>query len=114
MDKKLFVGNLSQDITEEILHGLFSRSGSVISVSLIKDRATGLPKGFAFIEMSNQVEAEQAVKDVHGTRVNGRQLKVKLARPPEEHSSRGYNSRSSQRNTRDKSRRKGGSSSYYN
>lgn len=113
MDVKLYVGNLSQDTSEDALTSLFSESGSVVSVTLIKDYSTGISKGFAFIEMSSQVEAEQAVKDIHGKRVDGRQLKVKLARPLDDRTSRGYKPQSSNRKSKDKHRRQGDSRSYY-
>lgn len=84
MDTKLYVGNLSYKTTEDDLRTLFSDSGTVISIALIKDRATGRSKGFAFVELSSQSEAEQAKKDLDGKMVGDREIKVNNAKPPKE------------------------------
>jgi len=84
METKLYVGNLSYDSTEEDLRTLFAQAGTVTSVDLIKDRDTGRSKGFAFVQMSNQSEAEQAIKMFNGYDLEGRQLKVNPARPKED------------------------------
>jgi RNA recognition motif-containing protein len=84
MESKLFVGNLPFTTTEEDLQGLFSKAGEVTSVALIKDRDTGRSRGFAFIEMSTQVEAENAIRMFNEFHWNDRDLKVNLARPREE------------------------------
>lgn len=84
MDVKLYVGNLSYMTTEEDLRGLFSQAGTVASVTLIKDRDTGRSRGFAFVEMSNQAEAEKAISMFNGTMVADRPLTVNKARPREE------------------------------
>ncbi len=84
MDNKLYVGNLSYNTTEEDLRTLFSQAGTVSSVSLIKDRDTGRSKGFAFVEMGSQSEAEQAIKLFDGTNFDNRTIKVNIARPKEE------------------------------
>ena len=98
MDTKLYVGNLSYSTSEEELRTLFSGAGTVVSVALIKDRDTGRSKGFAFIEMSSQSEAENAIKQFNGANFGERVLKVNIARPMEERPSGRYNSnRSSQR-----------------
>ena len=81
MESKLYVGNLSYSTTEDDLRTLFAEAGTVASVALIKDRDTGQSKGFAFIEMSNQVEAEKAISMFNGRMVGERELKVSLARP---------------------------------
>lgn len=91
MDLKLYVGNLSYRTTEEDLRTLFSGVGTVTSVALIKDRDTGQSKGFAFIEMSAQSEAEEAIKTLNNASLDNREIKVNKARPPEERSSSGYN-----------------------
>jgi RNA recognition motif-containing protein len=80
----LYVGNLAYATTEEDLKSLFAQAGTVTSVALIKDRDTGRSKGFAFVEMGTQAEAESAIKQFHGTRVADRELTVNMARPREE------------------------------
>jgi RNA recognition motif-containing protein len=90
METKLYVGNLPYSTTEEDLRTLFSQAGTVQAVDVIKDRDTGRSKGFAFVQMSNQGEAEQAVKLFNGYEMDGRALKVNPARPKEERSSGGY------------------------
>ncbi len=81
MESKLYVGNLSYSTTEDELRTLFAQAGTVASVALIKDRDTGQSKGFAFVEMSNQQEAEKAISMLNGKTVGQRELKVSLARP---------------------------------
>src|SRR5512139_2736660 len=84
MEKKLYVGNLSYSTTEDDLRALFSQAGTVESVELIKDRDTGNSKGFAFIEMSTQSDAEKAISTYNGFNLADRQIKVNIARPREE------------------------------
>jgi RNA recognition motif-containing protein len=84
MATKLYVGNLAYTTTEEDLRTLFAQAGEVASVALIKDRDTGRSKGFAFVEMNTQQEAESAIKMFNGTRVADRELTVNIARPREE------------------------------
>jgi RNA recognition motif-containing protein len=84
MDAKLYVGNLSYDTTEDGLRQKFAQAGTVVSVDVIKDRDTGRPKGFAFITMGNQAEAENAIKMFNGNMLDNRELKVNIARPREE------------------------------
>ncbi|MBA4379830.1 MAG: RNA-binding protein [Anaerolinea sp.] len=86
MEKKLYVGNLSYATTEDELRTLFAQAGTVESATLIKDRDTGSSKGFAFVEMSNQSEAEKAISMFNGYNMGDRALKVNLARPREERS----------------------------
>jgi RNA recognition motif-containing protein len=93
MESKLYVGNLSYDTTEDGLRTLFAQAGTVQTVELIKDRDTGRSKGFAFVEMSNQSEAEKAISMFNGYDLDSRQLKVNIARPREERSPRGYGDR---------------------
>jgi RNA recognition motif-containing protein len=62
METRIYVGNLSYETTEDDLRTLFAQAGTVSSVALIKDRDTGQSKGFAFVEMSNQSEAEKAIQ----------------------------------------------------
>ena len=84
MDNKLYVGNLPWSTTEEDLRGMFEQAGTVVSVSLIKDRDTGRSRGFAFVELSTQAEAEKAVSLFNNTPLENRTLKVNLARPKED------------------------------
>lgn len=93
METKLYVGNLSFTMTEDELRTLFTQAGTVTSVALIKDRDTGQSKGFAFVEMSNQAEAEKAIQMFNEKLAGNRELKVNLARPREERGPRdgGYN-----------------------
>ncbi|MDI6694827.1 MAG: RNA-binding protein [Anaerolineales bacterium] len=117
MDTKLYVGNLSYSTTEDDLRSLFGQAGTVVSVSLIKDRDTGRSKGFAFVEMGSQSEAEQAIKQLNGTRVGEREIKVNIARPPEERSYSRFDARGGGRGgsgggNRDRNRRGGGSRRY--
>lgn len=84
MEAKLYVGNLSYDTTEDELRELFMQAGSVVSVALIKEPGTNRSKGFAFVEMSSQAEAEKAISMFHGQSMNNRPLTVNIARPREE------------------------------
>lgn len=84
MDAKLYVGNLSYNTTEESLRAAFSTAGTVVSVDMIKDRDTGRLKGFAFVTMSNQAEAENAIKLLNEKMVDNRAIRVNIARPREE------------------------------
>jgi RNA recognition motif-containing protein len=93
MESKLYIGNLSYSTTEEDLRTLFSQAGTVTSVALIKDRDSGQSKGFAFVEMSNQAEAQKAISMLNGQSLGDRELRVSLARPREERG--GFNDRGS-------------------
>ena len=84
MDVKLYVGNLPYTTTEDDLRALFSQAGAVASVALIKDRDTGKSKGFAFVEMATQAEAQKATTMFNGFKLETRTLVVNLARPREE------------------------------
>jgi RNA recognition motif-containing protein len=90
MGTKIYVGNLSFATTEDELQALFAQAGTVASVALIKDRDSGQSKGFAFVEMSSQAEAEKAIQMFNGKTLGSRELKVNMARPKEEHSFGGY------------------------
>ena len=83
-NSKLYVGNLSYSTGEGDLQTLFAQAGSVKSVSVITDRDTGRSKGFAFIEMTTQAEAEKAISMFNGKQVGDRTLTVNVARPREE------------------------------
>lgn len=84
MENKLYVGNLSYSTTEDDLRDLFAEAGSVQSVALIKDRDSGRSKGFAFVEMSTDDEAQKAIEQFHGQDYQGRPLTVNVARPRED------------------------------
>lgn len=84
MDNKLYVGNLSYATTDDELRQLFGQAGTVASVEVIKDRDTGRSKGFGFVEMSSQADAENAIKMFNGYTMGNRPLKVSIARPREE------------------------------
>jgi len=83
--KKVFVGNLDFSATEEAIRSLFEPYGAVERVSLITDRDTGRSRGFAFVEMPDSGEAEQAINALSGTVVGGRALNVNEARPKVDH-----------------------------
>ncbi len=89
MDVKLYVGNLSYSTTEDDLKTLFTKAGQVESVALITDRGTGNSKGFAFVEMNTQAEAEQAISMLNGFNLDDRELKVNVAKPREDRKSSG-------------------------
>ena len=81
MGAKLYVGNLSYSVTEERLQQHFAQHGSVISARIITDKFTGRSKGFGFVEMSSDQEAERAVTALNGTDFEGRNIVVSEARP---------------------------------
>ena len=81
MAKKLYVGNLNYATTDATLSELFGAIGEVVSVSVITDRMTGRPKGFAFVEMAENSEAQEAIDQLNGREVDGRAIKVAEARP---------------------------------
>ena len=93
MDTKLYVGNLSYDTTEDGLRAKFAEAGTVVAVEMIKDRDTGRMKGFAFITMNNQEEAENAIKMLNGKMLDNREIKVNIAKPREERPRRSFNNR---------------------
>ncbi len=90
---KLFVGNLSFKVTESELEELFTQAGAVVSVAIPTDRETGRKRGFAFVEMSNQAEAEAAVKQFNGQTIDGRQIAVNPSQPREGGAKRTNNKR---------------------
>lgn len=81
MNNKLFVGNLSYNVTEAQLQELFSKHGNVISAVLPQERDTGRMRGFGFVEMESQAAAEAAIKGLDGHELAGRQLKVSISTP---------------------------------
>ena len=84
MEVKLYVGNLSYDTSEDDLRALFAQAGTVASVAVIKDRDSGRSKGFAFVEMTTQAEAQKGISMFNSYTMGDRQLTVNLARPREE------------------------------
>lgn len=82
--KNIFVGNLSFRTTEDEVRALFAAYGTVDRVNLITDRDTGQPRGFGFVEMSNDAEADRAIAELNGRQVGGRAINVNEARPKEE------------------------------
>ena len=83
MGRKLYVGNLPYSATEQSLRDAFSASGTVDTVSLITDRDTGQSKGFAFVEMATDQEAQAATQAMNGQMLDSRQIKVNEAKPRE-------------------------------
>jgi RNA recognition motif-containing protein len=84
MNNKLFVGNLSFDTTENDLRDTFAAHGTVNDASLIMDRMTNRPRGFGFVTMSTDAEAQKATEALNGTDMGGRALTVNVAKPREE------------------------------
>jgi cold-inducible RNA-binding protein len=84
MNNKLYVGNLSFDTAEIQLQDLFAQAGTVNDASLVQDRATGQSRGFAFVTMSTDAEAQEAIRRFNGSDLNGRTLNITIARPREE------------------------------
>ena len=76
MSKKLFVGNLSYDLTQEGMQQVFSEVGTVVSARIVTDRTTGRSKGFAFVEMSTNEEGQEAIRVLNGREILGRPLRV--------------------------------------
>jgi cold-inducible RNA-binding protein len=87
--KNIFVGNLSFTATEDGVRSMFEAYGTVDRVSIVTDRDTGQPKGFGFVEMTNDAEAEKAISELNGTELNGRALTINEARPKTERSGGG-------------------------
>ena len=84
MSTKLFVGNLSFNLTENDLQDAFAAFGTVTEVNLMMDRATNRPRGFAFVTMSSKEEADKAIQEMNGKQLDGRALTVNEARPRED------------------------------
>jgi len=89
MNQKLFVGNLSFNVTENDLQDAFAAHGTVLETNLMMDRATGRPRGFAFVTMSSPEEAQKAISAMNGAALDGRNLTVNEAKPREERPSGG-------------------------
>ncbi len=89
MNKKIYVGGLSYSVTDEQLQELFAAHGTVESAKVVMDKYTESSRGFGFVEMSTQQEAEQAIAALNGTEHEGRVLTVNVARPRTERPPRG-------------------------
>jgi RNA recognition motif-containing protein len=89
MGKKLYVGNLTYDVTDSALEQMFAAHGTVQSAQVIMDRDTGRSKGFGFVEMGSDQEAQAAIQALNGQMVGGRSLTVNEARPKTEGGGRG-------------------------
>jgi RNA recognition motif-containing protein len=81
MEAKLYVGNLSSDTTEDGMRTVFAEAGTVVSVDMIKDRDTGRMKGFAFVTMNNDAEAQNAIKLLNDKMIGDRAMIVNVAKP---------------------------------
>jgi RNA recognition motif-containing protein len=81
MSKKLYIGNLPYSVTETALREMFTPLGVVDSVAIITDRETGQPKGFAFVEMTDDAAAKQAISQINGKTLDNRSITVAEARP---------------------------------
>lgn len=84
MGKKIYVGNLAFSVSEELLNSTFAQFGAVDSAKIITDRETGRSKGFGFVEMSADGDADQAIEKLNGSDLNGRNMNVSEARPQED------------------------------
>lgn len=85
----IFVGNLSQDATAEDLRNAFKVYGEIIATSILRDKVTNISRGFGFVQMSNETEAKNAIKKLHGTIISGKIINVFKARPREERMCKG-------------------------
>lgn len=81
--KKLFIGSLPWAVDDSKLREIFSQAGNVVSAQVIKDRETGRSRGFGFVEMSTEEEAQNAIKNLNGADIEGRKIVVSMARPSE-------------------------------
>ena len=79
--KRIYVGNLDFSSTEDSIRSIFEPHGTVDTVSLVTDRDTGRSRGFAFVEMTDEGEAEKAISALHGSNLDGRELNINEARP---------------------------------
>ena len=90
MPKKIYVGNLDYKVTEEDLREVFEKIGEAQSVKIVTDVVTGRSKGFGFVEMSSNEDAEKAISTLNGTTLMGRPLTVNEARPQQPRGARGF------------------------
>jgi len=88
MGTRIYVGKLAYEATEDQLQKLFGQHGTVVSANIITDRESGQSKGFAFVEMEKDEEAQAAIKALDGSEVSGRNILVNVARPREDRGDR--------------------------
>lgn len=81
MDIRIYVGNLNKSTTQEELTNLFTQAGTVNSVEVVMDKGTGVSKGFAFVSMANQEEADKAISQFNAYKLGENELKVNIAKP---------------------------------
>jgi len=81
METKLYVGNLSPDVTEEGLRTMFAGAGTIVAIDMIKDRDSGRMKGFAFVTMNSDEDAQNAIKTLNEKMLDDRAIKVNIAKP---------------------------------
>ncbi len=89
----LYIGNLSYELNEEQIKKMFSEFGEVTSVNVITDKYTGRSKGFGFVEMTNDDEAQAAISALNGKTINNRDITVNVARPKADHDNYSNNRR---------------------
>ncbi len=89
MGRKLYVGNLPYSATEQMLRETFGQCGTVESANVITDRDSGQSKGFGFVEMSSESEAQKAIQELNGSTLEGREIKVNEAKPKAPRGGRG-------------------------
>ncbi len=87
MSNKIYVGNLSFNVLDEVLSEMFAKFGTVSSCKIITDRDSGRSKGFGFVEMATAAEAQEAISNLDGNGLDGRNLKVNEAKPQEKRES---------------------------
>ena len=90
MNTKLYVGNLPYETTESELQALFGAAGEVSTINIVRDRATGQPRGFAFVEMDDAASAQRAITELNQHQLGGRSLTVNEAKPMEPRSGGGF------------------------
>lgn len=93
MAKRLFVGGIPYTITDSQLNEMFAQVGAVVSATVITDRMTGRSKGFGFVEMEKDEDADKAIQTLNGTEIEGRKIAVNEARPRPEQSDRSFGPR---------------------
>jgi len=81
LDTRIYVGNLNKSTTQDEINTLFAQAGAVTSVDLVTDKGTGMSKGFAFVTMPEQVEAEKAISMFNAYSLSDNELKVNVAKP---------------------------------